>query len=408
MIIVRVGSVGTALSSSSLSLPASVDTFSAVAHLRAPQLVSRSPSLLKASQGVAEAAAIRGAASPCAFTLRGKQQTRENAVQHKGGGCSGAAASASSSSSGSPRRPPYRVDIGQGYSPRLRMMGRQEIMPGHKTANAATKPLSPTSRPGVTSSACGVAASMERNAVASHHRASHHCQDMSTALERGLRIDFAAETNETAASSARCEQGESPGPPPCARERPMTTSRADLCGRLWTGTTAIPQPNAGRSRVLFLVSGQQQPLKSPARTPCGERRRQPHSIRGDPVVIPLPPPAKAGIMSRVAAQPRGRKEKTASTGWRWRRASRGDVRAGVGRESENQGREGEATGDKELSPEGRCGVEADADEERYDAPTTAATDGKGDDSAKRVLHVRVPHPPPTSLLVLRSAPSATS
>lgn len=389
----RVGSAGAAFSSSSLSLPASVDTVSAAVHIRAPQLVSRSPSLLKASRGIAEAAAIRGVVPPCAFTLRGKRQRREHAVQHKGSLCSRAATTASTSS---PRRPPYRVDIGQGYSPRLRMMGGEEFMHGSKATKVATEPMWPTSRSG--------AASSGTKDAASRQRASQPWQNVATASERDLLVNSAAETNETAANPARGSQGRTTkalGPPPCTRERPITTSRTDLCGRLWTGTTATPQPEAGRPRVLFLVSGQQQQLKDPPRTPCSEKRRQPHNVRGDPVVIPLPLPTKARISK--TAVPRGRQETTAPSGWRWGRASRNDIRAG--REGEKKGREG-ASRDDELSHGARRGV--DANEECYDAPTTAATDGKGDDSARRVLHVRVPHPPPTSLLVLRSAPPATS
>ena len=393
----RRGSVGTAFSSSSLSLPASVDTFStAVVHLRAPQLATRSPSLLKASQGVAEAAAIRGAAPPCVFTLRGKRQTREHAAQHHGSGCRAATAATNS-----PRRPPlYRVvDIGQGYSPRLRVMGGEEALQGSKTTKVATEPLSATSRPGAAPStgakdaACGVAAAIECNAMASRPGTPYPCQqDVPTASERDLLVDSAAETNETTANPARSGRGRPTKMPgaPSASERPMTTPRTEcVCaGRLWTGTTASPQSDAGRPRVLFLVSGQQQQLKDPPRTPCRERRRQQHSVRGDA----LPPPTKARISK--TAVPRGRRESTASSGRHWERASCDEAR--TDREGENKGREGA----------GRRGREAD--EERYDAPTTAATDGRGDDSTRRVLHVRVPQAPPTPLLVLRSAPPATS
>lgn len=395
------GSVGAAFSSSSLSLPASVDTFSAVLHLRAPRLVARSPSLLKANQGIAEAAAIRGAVRPCILTLRGKRQTREqdDAARHEGGG--GRAATAGSS----PKRPPYRVDIGQGYSPRLRTMGGEEFMNGGKATKVTTEPLSPTSRPDAAftsakDAACGGAAAIECNAMALRQQASYPCQDRPTASERDLLVDSAAEANETTANPARGSRGRATTTPESTsttRERPMTTSRTDcLCGRLWTGTTASPKSETVRPRTLFLVSGQQQHFNDPARIPYSERRRHQHNVRSDIVVIPLPPP--------TTAVPRGRNKTTASCGWRWGRAICNDVR--IGQEVENKGREGEARGDV-LSPAGSsCGLEAD--EECYDAKTTAATDGKGDDSARRVLHVRVPHLPPTSLLVLRSAPPTTS
>lgn len=402
MMSARAGSV--AFSSSSLSLPASVDTLSVALHLRAPQLVVRSPSLLKANQGVAEAAAIRGPVPPCVLTLRGTRPTQEqDAVQHEGGRGKSAATASSSR-----RRPPYRVEIGQGYSPRLRMMGEEELMCGNKTTKVTTaEPLSPTSRPGAASTgmakdaACGVAAAMECSAMASRRRASHPYQDMSKSSEWELPVDYADETNINATNPARSSQGrttQTPGPA-CTRERPMTTSRTDyLCGRLWTGTTAPRE--AVRPRVLFLVSGQQQ---HPARVPSNERRRHQHNVvRGDAVVIPLPPPMKP--RKSKSAVPRGRTKKSESSRWRWGRASCDDI-VRRGRESESKGREVEGTDDV-LSPGARCGLEAD--EEGYDAPTTAATDGKGDDNARRVLHVRVPHPPPTSLLVLRSAPPVTS
>lgn len=389
----RAGSVGAAFSSSSLSLPASVDTFSAVVQLRAPQFAARSPSLRKASQGVAEAAAIRGAVPPCVFTLRGKQQTREHAAQHEGGGCR-----AATTASSSPRRPPlYRViDIGQGYSPRLRVLSGEEFLQGSKTTKVATEPLSATSRPTAASptgaakdTPCGVAAAIECSAMVPRQGTPYPCQqDISTPSERDLVVDSAAEPNELIANPARGSRARTTGAP-SARERPMTTSRTDcLCGgRLWTGTTS-PQPEMGRPRVLFLVSGQQQQLKDHARTPCGERRRQQHSVRGDV----RPPRTRA--RNSTTAVPRGRREPTASSGRRWERGSCDDARAG--REGENKGREGETRSGRE------------ADKECDDAPTTAATDGRGDDSTRRVLHVRVPQAPPTPLLVIRSAPPTTS
>lgn len=410
MVTGRVGSVGAAFSSSSLSLPASVDTFSAVLHLRAPELIARSPSLLKANQGIAEAAAIRGAVPPCAFTLRGKRQARPQDAVRQG------VTTAVTTASSSPRRPPYRVAIGQGYSPRLRMMGGEEFMHGTNPTKVTTEPLLlPTPRsgdPSITTAdaAGGVATTIESNALASRRPAPHPSHViMSTASERYLMVDSAAKTNETAANPARSSQGKTTKPLGCSthtQERPMTASRTEgLCGRLWTGTTAPPPPEAVRPRVLFLVSGQQQQLRESAGTPpCSERRRHhQHNFRGDPVVIPLPPPAR--VRNSKTAVPRGRKETTASRGWRWGRPP-GCSNTEPGKEGENKTREkGETRGDA-PSPGSGSGLEAD--EECYDAPTTAATNGKGDDSARRVLHVRVPHPPPTSLLVLRSVPPTTS
>lgn len=394
----RVGSTGTALSSSSLSLPASVDTFSAVLHLRAPQFAARSPSLLKANRGIAEAAAIRGPVPPCVFTLRGKRQTREqDAVQHESGG--GRAAAAASSS---PRRPPYRVNIGQGYSMRLRRMGTEYFMHGSKTTKKASRPAG-AAFVNTIDAACGAAAATECNAMASSQPALQPCQDVSTASERDPLVDSGAETNETTANLARGNQereAETPGSA-CIPERPVANSRADsLCGRLWTGTTASPKSEVVRPRILFLVSGQQQQIQDPPRTtippPCGERRRShKHNTRSDPVITPFPPPARA--RNSKTAVPRGRTETAASSGWRC-----DDAR--IGQESESEGRGGEER-DNVLPPGSGCGL-GDG-EECYDAATTAATDGKGDDSVRRVLHVRVPHPPPTSLLVFRSPPPTT-
>lgn len=406
-------SVAAAFSSSSLSLPASVDTFSAVLHLSVPQFIAKSPSLVKANQAVAEATAIREPVPPCLFTLRGKRQTRErNEIQHEGNTGGGRAATANS-----PRRPPYRVDTGEGYSPRLRMLGREGYAYGEKTATATaepvneplspvlTEPVSPASRSCAAdigtndAAACGSTAAVDTaySPVISCSVSSYPCRDKETLRDRDLPVVSDPETNETATNAWRGNQARTKVLGPLhTRERPMTTSRTDCaCGRLWTGTTSA-KPDAVRPRTLFLVSGQQQRIKNTARKRYSETRRHQH-LHVDPIVVAPPPPAKTRHTKSV---PPVRREATVSARWRSRSASCDDVR--TDQDGDNRGRGGGAS-DCIPSPGSTSGFGA-ADGECYDAATTAATDGKGDDSAKKVLHVRVPHPPPTSLLILRPAP----
>lgn len=423
-------SVAAAFSSSSLSLGASVDTCSAVLQLSAPQLVARSPSLLKANRGMAEAAAIRGPLPPCAFTLRGTRPTREQATakHDTNGGCRAATAS------GTPKRPPYRVEIGQGYSPRLRLMGKEDSTangsklfgspppPAADRAESAVVSLSQVLvQPGSPASRRGA------GATGTTERTSQPRRKQTTPWERDLQLlDPSIETIGTPANAGRGSQARAkPLGSIFSQERSVTaSSRAD--GRLWMGTTA-PKPEGARPRILFLVSGQQQQLEDPVlRTKSRAKSRQ-QCFHTDPVVVPLPLPTKAGDnnSSRVTMMPPSKDESAASCErHRGSAASSGGARAfqqGVDTEGREKAREDSRSpesgrpGDGSSSPgsrrardnaasppESRSGP--DSDGTWYDAATTAATDGKGGSCARRVLHIRVPHPPPTSLLILRSAP----
>jgi len=437
--------VAAAFSSSSLSLGASVDTCSAVLQLSAPQLVAKSPSLLKANRGMAEAAAIRGPLPPCVFTLRGRRPpTREQATAKpdSNGGCRPATAG------GSPRRPPYRVEIGRGYSPRLRLMGREDSADGSKldgstatvagTAESAVvslsqvlvQPGSPASRRGAgtinTNDATWAAAPASASRPAcSSRRTLQPSREQTTTWERDLQLDPSTEAVGTPANTGRGSQAKTKllGSS-YIQERLVTSSRANgLCGRLWMGTTA-PKPEAARPRILFLVSGQQQQLEDPAlRTKYRVTSRQ-QPFHTDPVVVPLPLPTKAGEhdSSRVALPPSSSKRAVSRGRQRGSAAGSDDARAD--REI-TEGRK-EATEDEKPPESGRPGeglsspgsrrardhavsppktrTGPDSDGMRDESATTAATDGKGGDCARRVLCVRVPHPPPTSLLILRSAP----
>ncbi|CAN0195976.1 unnamed protein product [Pylaiella littoralis] len=405
-------------SASSLSLPASssVDTFSAVQHLSAPQFMAKSPSLVKARQGIAEATAIRGPIPPCTLTLRGKRQTRKrNEIKHDGNSyCDGGRAAAANNS---PRRPPYRVDTGEGFSPRLRMLGEDGHAHGDKTTAATVKtvnePLSPVLVEPVSLAsrscaadisatnhvACGattIAVDTIFGPVTSCRLVSCPCRDYESPRERDLPVVSASEFNETTTHAWQGNQVRTKGQPD-TREHPVVTSRAEsLCGRLWTGTTASAKSDAVRPRIVFLVSGQQQHLKNTAQKRCIETRRHQQVFRVDPIVAAPPRPRKVKNTKPV---PPVKREITMSPGWHSRNGSRGDGR--TDQDGDDGGRDG-GGGDRILMQESTGGFAADG--ESYDAATTAATDGRGNDSAKKVLHVRVPHLPPSSLLILRSAP----
>lgn len=442
-------SVAAAFSSSSLSLGASVDTCPAMLQLSAPQLIARSPSLLKANRGMAEAAAIRGPLPPCAFTLRGTRPAREQAAAtHDSNGGRRAA-----KASGSPRRPPYRVEIGQGYSPRLRLMGREDStnndgskLDGSPAAAAETadsavislsqvlvQPGSPASRRGAGTTGTkdavwgGASPASGFKPACLSHRTSQPRREQLTPWERDLQLDPSAETTGAPASAGRRSQARAkPQGSNFSQERPATSSRAD--GRLWMGTTA-PKPEAARPRILFLVSGQQQQLEDPALRAKYRAKSRQQFFHTDPVVVPLPLPTRAGdnnTGSRVTLPLS--KDESAVSCERHRGGAAGGggaraVQVGANTEvrekaredsiSPESGRPGQgasspgprrARDHAESPPESRSG--ADSDGLCCDSATTAATDGKGKggDYARRVLHIRVPHPPPTSLLILRSAP----
>lgn len=393
------GSVAAAFSSSSLSLEASADT-SSVLHLSTPRLVARSPSLLKANRGVADASAIRGSGPPCVFTLRGKGQRR---------GQGGESNDRSATANVSPRRV-IRVETGEGYSPRLRMMGAEGCIDGDmvtRTKTAAAVPpsskvfdlrsqSSPPASPSAAASTGRERAESGDIAAMTYNRAAspYPCPEDTAPREReeDLPPDAAAEvTMDVEGNPARTSR-RSPSHP---RERPRAPPRKGyLCGRLWTGTTASPKSDEVLPRVLFLVSGQQQRLKEAARTKHSVRGRE-EQCRVHPLVVPLPPPAGA---KKIAV----RATRTTSSG---RRAAGSRVRRrSNSRDDGDWGQAGKAREDM-SAPGSTSGPEGD--DESYEGVTTAATDGMGDSSGRMVLHVRVPRPPPTSLLVLRSSPPST-
>lgn len=384
-----------AFSSSSLSLAASADT-SSVLHLSTPRLVARSPSLLKANRGIADASAIRGPGPPCVFTLRGKGQTRGQGDESK---------DRSATANVGPRRV-IRVETGEGYSPRLRMMGAEGCVDGDmttRTKTAAAVPLSstvldprsqssPPASPSTAASIGGERAESGDIAAMTYNRASpYRCREDAALREReDLPPEATAEVMMDIEGNPTRASWRSPSHP---RERPRTPPRnGHLCGRLWTGTTASSKSDEVRPRVLFLVSGQQQRLKEAARTKHSVRGRQ-EQCRVHPVVVPLPPPAEAKKNAVRATRTRSSRR---APGSRVRRRSNSCNDRDWGQAGE--AREGMSAPGSTRGPEG--------DDESFEGVTTAATDGKGDSSGRMVLHVRVPRPPPTSLLVLRSAPSS--
>ncbi|CAN0432060.1 unnamed protein product [Ectocarpus sp. 12 AP-2014] len=393
-------SVAAAFSSSSLSLAASADT-SSVLHLSTPRLVARSPSLLKANRGVADASAIRGPGPPCVFTLRGKGQRRGQGGESNG---------RSATTNVSPRRV-IRVETGEGYSPRLRMMGAEgcidgDVMTRTKTAAAVPPsstvfdPRSKSSPPASPSAAASTGRERAESgdiAAMTYNRASspYPCRQDTAPREREEDLPpeaAAGVTMDVEGNPARVSRRSASHP----RERPRTPPRKGyLCGRLWTGTTASPKSDEVRPRVLFLVSGQQQRLKEAARTKHSVRGREEEQCRVHPVVVPLPPPAGAKKTPVRATRTRSSTRRAAGSRVRRRSNSCDDGDGGqAGEVREDMSAPGSTGG-----PEG--------DDESYEGVTTAATDGKGDSSGRMVLHVRVPRPPPTSLLVLRSAPPST-
>ncbi|CAN0007502.1 unnamed protein product [Ectocarpus sp. 13 AM-2016] len=389
--------VAAAFSSSSLSLAASADT-SSVLHLSTPRLVARSPSLLKANRGVADASAIRGPGPPCVFTLRGKGQRR---------GQGGESKDRTATTNVSPRRV-ILVETGEGYSPRLRMMGAEgwidgDVMARTKTAAAVPTVFDPRSKSSPPASPSAAASTGRERAESgdiaamTYNRASspYPCRENTAPREReeDLPPEAAAEvTMDVEGNPARVSR-RSPSHP---REGPRAPPRKGyLCGRLWTGTTASPKSDEVRPRVLFLVSGQQQRLKEAARTKHSARGREEEQCRVRPVVVPLPPPAGAKKTAVRATRTRSGRRRAAGSRVRRRTNSCDD---GDWRQA------GEAAEDM-SAPGSTSGPERD--DESDEGVTTAATDGKGDSGGRMVLHVRVPRPPPTSLLVLRSAPPST-
>ncbi|CAN0177874.1 unnamed protein product [Scytosiphon promiscuus] len=397
-------SIAAAFSSSSLSMAASADTSTAAAllHLNTPRFVAKSPSLLKANQGAADATAIRGPVPPCAFTLRGKGRARE---QSHGGSDNRPATTIAKLS---PRRI-IRVDTGEGYSPRLRMMSGERFTRGHSatTTTSAAVPhaaapveqasfVSPPQLPPSAAAAAAAAAAFaglndptcgaEEQAV--FHEtvtSSSPRRDNDEAGERDPKPDAAPDVAESTAWGSQA-RAKATGPPQ-TRERPRTTSREGcLCGRLWVGTTAAPRSDAARPRILFLVSGQRQPRKKEegARVKHRQmsRRRERSRGREAPLVVLLPP----SVNARACTSERGKRMR--SGGWR-----RGCLGSKGPKRVEGTG----ACRDGQESPRSPMGSDG---RESCDVETTAATDGKGNDSARRVVHVRVP---PTPLLVVRSA-----
>ena len=193
-----------------------------------------------------------------------------------------------------------------------------------------------------------------------------------------------------------------------------------ICGRLRKGTTTaspkkqvVSRHDRGGTdvgdvitrppRTLFLVSGQQQQLPVDG---AGARR---FSTAGSMAALQRPSQtrhcegshvfAAASLTSttggRATTVPFGGVRKSRSGGWNWNGVRlRGD--------DDNGGREGH---EEVLLAES---ASTPADEELCDQATAEAAVGGGVvGSGKRVLHVRVPRPPPTSRLLSRSAPPRT-
>lgn len=297
------------------------------------------------------------------------------------------------------------MDTGEGYSPRLRMMSGDRFTQGDTAATTATSSVVPGSAAAaeLASPVLSVEPSHSAAAFAGFNDAtcgdegqcviydaatmtsSFPRRDKDEARERDPPGDASADSMTSGAIWGNPARAKASGPSQ-TRERARAISRDGcLCGRLWTGTTASPRTDAVRPRILFLVSGRQQsPRKEEEATRAkrgGESRHRERSRRREaPLVVSLPPPVNA----RTCEQ---RGKRTRSGGWR-----RGCVGSNVARRVEGKG----ACGGGETSPRYPAGSDG---EESCDAETTAATDGKGSDSARRVVHVRVP---PTPLLIFGS------
>lgn len=394
-----------------------------------PQFVAKSPALVKAKMSLVGAAAEQPPALPRLFTLRGTRQTQgQHRNDHNG---------RASATIFSPSKPSLRAIIrlktgdAESYSSSLRMMGGQGRTGEHATITLypaalnimdSSSPASPTS--GFRSAVeCGTTPAT--NAVC--RLKPSVCPDTTTPCVDGLEKD--GHVVCAAENSGRTGTPTDPHP----RDHAMPSQAHRLCGRLWTGTTTSPKrthrPNGGqrgepavcRSRTLFLVSGQrQQQLDNtaankvnstacarPSSSNMARQRRNSQTKCCE---------RSGAFVSAASPPPTSRRVKTAPPGGRsTSKLGRKKLAGGRRRDDENAhkgGGDGARRGNEERSGSGGAlslpkSTNNTVDGDCYDAPTVESTAGNGDGNVRRVLHVRVPLPPPTSLLVLRSAPPVT-
>ncbi|CAM9360066.1 unnamed protein product [Laminaria digitata] len=397
----------------SLGSPTAIEPKSAPPPPPPPNSAAKPPTpLVKVKTGRALQASTVNAAVvvglPCRFTLRGMRQTQETPNNSDDDGRRATMAYTS------PRRRPLlrRVVIGTkpgnavGYSPRLRAMGAESFTEGGDTTFDFFVEPSPRTPLEGESTAAG-----PFRLTPGPHRA------RITPCGGCFHIDAAGANAKSNADfggiKARTHEGPYTGHVPIQEYR---------CGRLRKGTTAASPKKLVASlhdrgdtggggttsrplRTLFLVSGQQQQIPVDAagarRFSTGNmaplQRRSQSQVRrckrshAFPGAASLAPP----IGGRAKTVPSGEVGKSRSGGCNWDGARvSGD---------EDNGRERD---EEVLLPESTSGP---ADEELCDAASAEATAGKGfASSGKRVLHVRVPRPPPASRLLLRPAPPRTS
>lgn len=364
---------------------------------------------------------------PCRFTLREKLRTQEQPNDSDG-----YSRRATMAHIVSPHRRPLllrRVLNGTqprnavGYSPQLRNTGAEgstgrrrdtTIVPGSPAPFFFEEPSSLTSHKGVasrranaTAAACGATspASTGRRATITPCGGCFHID----AVGAVGKHDVEFEKGETRAHEA-------------AHNGHIPTQEHRLCGRLRKATTtASPKlatshhdhgggsggaTNNPRARTLFLVSGEQQqrPVDTARRLSTGNmaplKRRSQFSRCQRSRVFPSAVSLPSTTGSRA-----GRAKTVPPGDWRkprCRTRSLDGVRTG-GDDGGGRGR------DKEVEPL-PVSTSGPADEELGDADSAGVTPAGGGFacSGKRVVHVRVPRPPPTSRFLLRSARSRSS
>lgn len=373
------------------------------------------------------AAAIVGL--PCRFTLRGKRQT-QGRRHNNSSNSNDDDRRATMAYTSSPRRRPLlrRVVIGTkpgnavGYSPRLRNMETGFSTEGgaDTTIDFFVEPSPRTPLQGVASS--GAAASTPPLAAGPFRLTPRAHRAKITPCGGCFHIDDAG----AVAKSNNGHNADSGGGKARTHEAPpighILTQEHRLCGRLRKGTTAASPKKLvvsrhdrggtggentitpGPPRTLFLVSGQAQKLPVDA---TGARRfstaanmaalqRRSQIRRCERSRVSPASSLASTTWGRATTVPSGGVRRSRSGEWNWNR-----VRASG--DEDNGSREGD---EEVLLPESTSGP---VDEELCTAASAEATVGGGVvGSGKRVLHVRVPRPPPTSRLLLRSAPPRTS
>ncbi|CAN0229018.1 unnamed protein product [Ascophyllum nodosum] len=387
---------------------------SSVELISVPRLVERSPTLVKANMAVATSAAAQERALPCRLALHG---TRPTAHTRRCG-----ARRTTSEYGVSESLDVYRTSAGSksallhvvirtrprstvGYSPRLRMLDWENFH-GTKTAQGPTSPPPANS----------ASPARRRNSnAADESKDEEHSDPRGTADLQNVHRDQPPRINRKIIATPYdlyCQNESqlcsSSGATGFARNIPkggvkmarqytapysIVGKAQRPCGHLYKGIVASSKPEIRRGyvlgegdtavrprRTLFLVSGQSQRIdsdtrmRSPRCTSHGGRR--PASAR---LFSPRDTLLSSTRRKVRAAQPGGRGRQNSSV----RNKEGGDVILAT------------------LPSQDSTRLHTD---DYNDVGTVRLTAGKGDSTGRRVLHVRLPRTPPTSLLVLRSAP----